>query len=55
MSELVKAEGCKGEDIIRRLNELPDSYRLAVTIILSEAKKNPDSLLPCRIDRLISQ
>jgi len=34
------------EEIIDRLNELPESYRLAATLILFDTEKNSDSFLP---------
>ena len=42
------------EEIIDRLNELPESYRLAATLILFDTEKNPDSFLPRRVSRLVS-
>ena len=42
------------EEIIERLNELPESYRLAATLILFDTEKNPDSFLPRRVSRLVS-
>jgi len=42
------------EEIIDRLNELPESYRLAATLILFDTEKNPDSFLPRGVSRLVS-
>jgi len=58
MSEVKISEGLSAsqdkEEIIERLNELPESYRLAATLILFDTEKNPDSFLPRRVSRLVS-
>ena len=58
MSEVKISEGLSTsqdkEEIIERLNELPESYRLAATLILFDTEKNPDSFLPRRVSRLVS-
>lgn len=58
MSEVKISEGLSAsqdkEGIIERLNELPESYRLAATLILFDTEKNPDSFLPRRVSRLVS-
>jgi hypothetical protein len=55
MSEFKQEIESEAEIIIKRLNELPDCYRLAATLILSEPEEDSDCLLSRGVGGLVSK